>query len=502
MHRFSRMHLSPEAALTSLAALDREEKSKVAEVVALIAVIDHRQDYLGAGHPSMCDYCVHRLHMSEDKALKRIQVARAALKFPELFECLADGRLSVTTANVVAPHLTPENAAELLKSAAHGTKQEILRLVAKPATEPTSAPLLEQAENVQTPLNSHAPAHVEACKSLVQNESSATTAQPSSPARRGRIVATDDGGHELRVRLTSEELEAFREAQSLLGHAIPSGDPALVVARAMEVLRTQLKKRRFGAKSVEAAKTAEPAAVNGSGAATEAHVDAPERSAPPSTVQEPAAKLPPADEDPRLTEYLSSSRSAQRQQERAIPMEMRSFVWRRDGGCCAFVGKDGHRCNSSWKLEFDHITPLSLGGLTEPSNLRLLCRAHNQFEAKRRLGSDHVKSKRELAKRTRERDRAAKKAEKARAAKRDKDRKEREKQQPSEPKRSAELQARYDDVKGAMVGLGCRSAEAEQFAALVDEMPDASLQDCVRAALRAYGRPLKLRSERLARCSA
>ena len=77
MHRFSRMHLSPEAALCSLAALDREEKSKLAECVALIAVIDHRRDYLAAGHPSMCDYCVRRLHMSEDKALKRIQVARA-----------------------------------------------------------------------------------------------------------------------------------------------------------------------------------------------------------------------------------------------------------------------------------------------------------------------------------------------------------------------------------------------------------------------------------------
>jgi hypothetical protein len=55
----------------------------------------------------MRDYCTGRLHMSEDRALKRIQVARAHPSVPEVFEYLADGRLSVTTASELAPHLTP-----------------------------------------------------------------------------------------------------------------------------------------------------------------------------------------------------------------------------------------------------------------------------------------------------------------------------------------------------------------------------------------------------------
>ena len=128
MHRFSRMHLSPAVALRSLAAIDLEEKSRVAEGVALIAVIDHRRDYLAAGHPSMCDYCVRRLHMSEDKALRRIQVARAALQFPALFECLGDGRLSVSAAGELAPHLQPATAAALIESAAYRSRQEIRQL--------------------------------------------------------------------------------------------------------------------------------------------------------------------------------------------------------------------------------------------------------------------------------------------------------------------------------------------------------------------------------------
>ncbi len=278
---------------------------------------------------------------------------------------------------------------------------------------------------------SHAPAHVDAPKSLAQNESSPTTVQASSPARRGRIVTTDDGRREIRLVVTDEEFEVFRETQDLLGHAIPSGDPALVIVRALEVLRTQLKKRKFGAKSVASSNGETGAVSNGSvaveptlnapakgtGPDDEVHVGELERSIPASDAQDAATKPSPANEDPRLTEYMRTVRSAQRQEERAIPMDLRSFIWRRDGGCCAFVGRDGHRCGSRRKLEFDHIIPLAQGGRTVPENLRLLCRAHNQFEAKRRLGTDLVKSKRELAKRTRERDRAAKKAEKARAAK-------------------------------------------------------------------------------------
>src|SRR6185503_4585252 len=105
MHRFSRMHLSAADAMTKLDAIDLEEKNRVAEGIALIAVIDHRRDYLGAGYSCMRDCCMDRLHMSEDRAFRRIQVARAALLFPELFESLADGRLGVTTAAELVPHL-------------------------------------------------------------------------------------------------------------------------------------------------------------------------------------------------------------------------------------------------------------------------------------------------------------------------------------------------------------------------------------------------------------
>ena len=114
MQSYSRMHLSPDVAMRNLERIDLEEKSRIAEGIALIAVIDERRDFLAAGYSCMRNYCMDRLHMSEDKALRRIQVARVALRNPEVFEYLADGRLSVTTASVLAPHLNPETASGLL----------------------------------------------------------------------------------------------------------------------------------------------------------------------------------------------------------------------------------------------------------------------------------------------------------------------------------------------------------------------------------------------------
>lgn len=57
-------------------------------------------------------------------------------------------------------------------------------------------------------------------------------------------------------------------------------------------------------------------------------------------------------------------------------------MWQRDGGRCTFVGSNGLRCTERGQLEFDHIHPHADGGPTTAANLRLLCRRHNQYEAR------------------------------------------------------------------------------------------------------------------------
>ena len=78
---------------------------------------------------------------------------------------------------------------------------------------------------------------------------------------------------------------------------------------------------------------------------------------------------------------------------RYIPKKVAAEVRARDGNCCSFVGKDGKRCSSQWDLEIDHIVPHCLGGANEPSNLQLLCRAHNCHRAEQMFGKEFVQEK-------------------------------------------------------------------------------------------------------------
>ena len=434
MHRFSRMHLSAADAMQKLDAIDLEEKSRIAEGIALIAVIDHRKDYLAAGYSSMFSYCTGRLHMSEDKAVRRIEVARVALEIPEVLEYLADGRLSVTTAGVLAPHLTPENSAELLAASSFRSRQEIVRLLAERSQHAEAGTLaldgpnqVEDSSSLSAPVRMNSPA--DNCASPATEDAPGPVAPAqASLARRGRIFSSASGGHEVRLTLTDEEHADLRQAQAHLGHAVPSGDPALVYARAMKLLLAHLEKQRLGAK--------------------------------------PGASVPAS-------------------VGRGIPKPLRRLVWERDGGRCAFVSTDGHRCEETRRLELDHIQPIAAGGATTPENLRLLCRPHNQFEAERLLGSEHVRTRRELAQLERARARAEKAASATRAR-----------------ARAAAKHEHHDDILTALRGLGFKPAEAKRGAEWAGAMPEASLEACVRMALTALTRAVVVRGERRARCTA
>ncbi|MEU0541660.1 TerD family protein [Nocardia sp. NPDC005978] len=59
-----------------------------------------------------------------------------------------------------------------------------------------------------------------------------------------------------------------------------------------------------------------------------------------------------------------------RRDTRAVPQDVKSRVWQRDGGKCV-------QCGDKQYLEFDHIIPWSQGGATSVDNLQILCRGCN-----------------------------------------------------------------------------------------------------------------------------
>lgn len=67
---------------------------------------------------------------------------------------------------------------------------------------------------------------------------------------------------------------------------------------------------------------------------------------------------------------INTKAKAEYSNSRYVPAYVKKEVYLRDKAC--------KKCGSHFALEFDHIKPYSLGGKTEISNLRLLCRNCNQ----------------------------------------------------------------------------------------------------------------------------
>ena len=93
----------------------------------------------------------------------------------------------------------------------------------------------------------------------------------------------------------------------------------------------------------------------------------------------PLEKLCGEDQDQDQSKNEPHSRYARK----AIKQE----VWPRDEGRCRFVDPaTKRRCTATRHLELDHAKPFALDGETTTENLRLMCRAHNQFLARQTFG--------------------------------------------------------------------------------------------------------------------
>jgi len=80
--------------LDRLRSLASREREATAELVAHLAELEARGLHLAAGYTSMFAYCCDVLALSEHEAYNRIEVARAARRFPVVLELLAEGAVS------------------------------------------------------------------------------------------------------------------------------------------------------------------------------------------------------------------------------------------------------------------------------------------------------------------------------------------------------------------------------------------------------------------------
>jgi hypothetical protein len=232
-----------------------------ARQVALIAEVDRRRLYAPAGFPSMFTFCVGELHLPEDAAYKRIQVARVARRHPAVLTALAEGRVHLTGLNLMSAHfkvLPPEVVNELLEAATHRSKKDIELLLAQrfPKADLQAEVRAIPSAGVQSPALKSEPANErpEQPQPVANTESELAPAQvgrpvipairpaeytrvaPLAPQRYGVQFTLDEVGHDL-----------LRQVQDLLGHEVPRSDLAEVFVRALKAYATLLAKQKHAA---------------------------------------------------------------------------------------------------------------------------------------------------------------------------------------------------------------------------------------------------------------
>jgi hypothetical protein len=338
--------LSDHDLLARVGVLAVKEREASAELVAHLAELEVRPSlYAAQGHGSLFTYCTQVLRLSEDAACNRIAVARACRRFPRLLDMLASGALSLTSVRMLAPCLTPGNHEAVLARASGRSRRDIEALVAELAPRPDVTPSIRKV-----PKATVAPAPAPAPLPTTASPAPSPLPPAPEPARRPIIETTSPERYRVQFTMGKDGHDMLRRLQDLLRREIPSGDPALIVERALALLLEKVEKAKFAA-------TTKPKA---------------SRSIRPGT------------------DNLGTAAAS-----RDIPSDVQRAVWRRDGGRCGFVGKNGHRCTERTFLEFHHLVPHALGGLATVENISLRCRRHNQYEAELVFGPHGTSKRRE-----------------------------------------------------------------------------------------------------------
>jgi hypothetical protein len=248
MHDYALAHLADSVLLRDLAALVARDRTTTASLLAHIAEVDARKLYAPAGHSSMFAYCVDELRLSEDAAAKRIQAARAARRFPILFAGLAEGQLHLAAVCLLAPHLTPENSDDLIQASAGRKKSEIEAWLARRFLIP-GRPTIVRAVS-PAPVPQHSPGHV----GVGMLDLSGSPSQQEAEHAPGHVPVSKVEPEErylIQVTVSKSTHDKLRYAQALLSHAVPRGEVAEVLDRALDTLISQLERRKFGAARCE-----------------------------------------------------------------------------------------------------------------------------------------------------------------------------------------------------------------------------------------------------------
>ncbi len=300
-----------------------QEREIVSEVIQHLSEIDRRKLYAQEGYSSLFTYCCEKYHFSESEAFLRIQACRLSQAFPEVLKFLEEGKITLTTIKLISPYLTQENKGIILKSIDQKSTRQ---------AEKVLATLFPQEEEILDSIRKLPQETVSA-----QNLTRCATSTLSKIRAKGIIKPVTSKRVKIELSASEEFAKKIQRAKELLRHKYPQGKLEDILNEALELL---LEKKDPQRKIFSQKKSQTSLAMSGSFSDTGGKT-------------------------------------------RYIPERIKQTIWKRDKGQCSYVSSDGKQCGERNFLELDHIKPFALEGETKEENLRLLCRAHNQWRAEK-----------------------------------------------------------------------------------------------------------------------
>ena len=234
------IHLSDGELIAEVRKAAASECGATAALVALLAEFDERRLFLGEGCSSLFTYRTQVLRLSEHAAYGRIAAARTSRRWPVLLQLLTAGGINLTTVVLLGPHLTEENHEALLDASRGKSKSDIERLIATLHPQPDIASSVRRLPN-PAPLRAPSLDRGGAATPTVTAAAAPhRVAEPPSPRPVMAPLAPDR--YLIKVTVSADAHANLRRARDLLRHAIPTGDPAAIVERALAVLQSSSRK--------------------------------------------------------------------------------------------------------------------------------------------------------------------------------------------------------------------------------------------------------------------
>lgn len=372
---FETHYLSSSELLARTKTLVLEERRATVALIEHLEEIQTRLLYAELGYSSLWEFATRELGLSEGAAQRRIQAMRLVRDVPEAKEKIESGLLSLS------------NAAKV---------QSFRQAEKKQGRKPDPIALIKQVESLSQ----------KECEKVLYQIS-----PESLPAERERIVSAE-GAREIKLIVSAQLYEKLERLKGLLAHSMTRSNQGATLGSSLvasyadlleymadQSLRVIEKKKGISLAAsqlkLQSAQVDKTVRVQADRDQTSNGSLSTAAAAETSAIPFSTHVLIPADNRvlPAEAHAISEGKSVQSAENFAVPVQkleqnarkrvpiragIKRAVWEKAQAQCQIVANN-KRCTSLYQLEIDHITPIVLGGTNEESNLRLVCRTHNQL---------------------------------------------------------------------------------------------------------------------------